>query len=113
MQTILDGYIESPDGSTIDTSVLVANANIRDDADGLITQDDVTAITELQDYFTNTPFNASDFPASIEVYLLSYDNKDNDEALRYFNSSKYLLNKHENFLKAYVFSLVADKYNKK
>ena len=40
--------------------------------------------------------------------LLSYDNKDNDEALRYFNSSKYLLNKHENFLKAYVFSLVAD-----
>ena len=38
--------------------------------------------------------------------LLSYDNKNNDQALKYFNSSKYLLNRHEQFLKKYVFSLV-------
>ena len=40
--------------------------------------------------------------------LLSYDNKDNNRALKYFNSSKYLLDKHDKFLKKYVFSLVAD-----
>ena len=40
--------------------------------------------------------------------LLSYDNKDNNRALEYFNSSKHLLDKHDKFLKKYVFSLVAD-----
>jgi tetratricopeptide (TPR) repeat protein len=40
--------------------------------------------------------------------LLSYDNQNNDRALEYFNSSKNLLNKHDKFLKEYVFSLVVD-----
>ena len=40
--------------------------------------------------------------------ILSYDNQNHDRALKYFNSSKYLLNKHENFLKQYVFSLTLD-----
>ena len=40
--------------------------------------------------------------------LLSYDNQNNKKALKYFNSSKYLLNKHEKFLKKYVFSLIID-----
>ena len=40
--------------------------------------------------------------------LLSYDNQNNDLALKYFNSSKDLLNEHDQFLKKYVFSLVAD-----
>ena len=40
--------------------------------------------------------------------LLSYNNKDNIRALEYFNSSKHLLDKHDKFLKKYVFSLVAD-----
>ena len=40
--------------------------------------------------------------------LLSYDNQNNDLALKYFNSSKNLLNEHDQFLKKYVFSLVAD-----
>ena len=40
--------------------------------------------------------------------LLSYDNFRNKEALKYFNSSKQLLNNHEKFLKEYVFSLVED-----
>ena len=40
--------------------------------------------------------------------LLSYDNQDNDQALKFFNSSKQLLDRHDAFLKEYVFSLVAD-----
>ena len=40
--------------------------------------------------------------------LLSYDKHNNDLALEYFNSSKNLLNEHDQFLKKYVFSLVAD-----
>ena len=38
--------------------------------------------------------------------LLSYDNRKNDEALKFFNSSKSLLNKHNEFLREYLFSLV-------
>ena len=40
--------------------------------------------------------------------LLAYDNQKNKEALKYFNSSKSLTAKHENYLKEYVFSLIAD-----
>ena len=38
--------------------------------------------------------------------LISYDNQNNDKALEFFNSSKFLIKKHDNFLKKYVFSLV-------
>ena len=40
--------------------------------------------------------------------LVSFDNNNNKEALKYFNFSKNLLNKHEKFLEEYVFSLVED-----
>ena len=40
--------------------------------------------------------------------LISYDNNKNKNALKFFNFSKPLLNKHEKFLKEYVFSLVED-----
>ena len=40
--------------------------------------------------------------------LISYDNQNNDKALEFFNSSKFLIKKHDNFLKKYVFSLVLD-----
>ncbi len=40
--------------------------------------------------------------------LISYDNQKNEKALKFFNSSKNLLRKHDSFLKEYVFSLVAD-----
>ena len=40
--------------------------------------------------------------------LISYDNQNNDDALKFFNSSKFLIKKHDNFLKEYVFSLVLD-----
>ena len=38
--------------------------------------------------------------------LLAYDRQNNNEAIKYFNSSKNLVKKHEKFLKQYVFSLV-------
>ena len=38
--------------------------------------------------------------------LLAYDNQNNNEAIKYFNSSKNLIKKHDKFLKKYVFSLV-------
>ena len=38
--------------------------------------------------------------------LLAYDNQNNNEAIKYFDSSKNLIKKHDKFLKKYVFSLV-------
>ncbi len=40
--------------------------------------------------------------------LISYDNQNNDKALKYFNSSKSLINEHDNFLKEFSISLVED-----
>jgi len=45
--------------------------------------------------------------------LLSYDNQKNNLAVKFFNSSKFLIQKHDNFLKAYVFSLILDGQVKK
>ena len=38
--------------------------------------------------------------------LVSATNEKNDEAIKFFNSSKFLINKHDNFLKEYVYSLI-------
>ena len=38
--------------------------------------------------------------------IVAFQNKDNSKALDYFNSSKILLNKHEPYLKRYIYSLV-------
>jgi len=38
--------------------------------------------------------------------LLSYDNQQNDIAIKFFESSKPLIVKHDNYLKKYVFSLI-------
>ena len=38
--------------------------------------------------------------------LVSVTNQKNDDAIIFFNSSKLLMNKHDNFLREYVFSLV-------
>ena len=40
--------------------------------------------------------------------LISYDNQNNDKALEFFKASKFLIQKHDNFLKEYVYSLVLD-----
>ena len=38
--------------------------------------------------------------------LVSVTNQKNEDAIIFFNSSKFLMNKHDNFLREYVFSLV-------
>jgi len=44
--------------------------------------------------------------------IVAFENRDNSKALNFFNTSKILLNKHEPYLKRYVFSLVLeDKVN--
>ncbi|MFL2886590.1 MAG: tetratricopeptide repeat protein [Candidatus Pelagibacter sp.] len=40
--------------------------------------------------------------------LVSSSNQKNDDAIRFFNSSKFLINKHDNFLKEYLYSLILD-----
>tara|TARA_B100000029_G_C17547336_1_gene948902 strand:- start:573 stop:1535 length:963 start_codon:yes stop_codon:yes gene_type:complete len=45
--------------------------------------------------------------------LLSSNNQNNNDALKYFESSKFLIQKHDNFLKEYVYSLVLDGQIKK
>ena len=40
--------------------------------------------------------------------LISFDNQKNNKALEFFESSKYLKKKHNNYLKEYVYSLVLD-----
>ena len=38
--------------------------------------------------------------------LVSSNNQKNDDAIKFFNSSTFLIDKHDNFLREYVFSLV-------
>ena len=46
--------------------------------------------------------------------LLSYDNQNNDDAIKFFNQSKkFLIKKHDKFLKKYVFSIVLNGQIKK
>ena len=45
--------------------------------------------------------------------LISFDNQKNDDAIKFFNSSKFLIKKHDNFLRHYVFSLILDGQVKK
>ncbi len=40
--------------------------------------------------------------------IIAFENKDNSEALEFFNSSKILINKHDPYLKRYIYSLVLE-----
>ena len=40
--------------------------------------------------------------------IVAFENSNNYDALKFFNSSKILLNKHKSFLKRYVYSLVLE-----
>ncbi len=69
---------------------------------------------------TNTYSNTSESNKFNQKYLSDYfsalissKNQNNDDALKFFNSSKFLIKKHDNFLKEYVFSLVLDGQVKK
>ena len=45
--------------------------------------------------------------------VLSANNQNNNKAIKFFNDSKFLIQKHDNFLKEYVFSLVLNGQVKK
>ena len=69
---------------------------------------------------TNTYSNASTTNKFNQKYLSGYfsalissGNQNNEDALKFFKSSKFLIKKHDNFLKEYVFSLVLDGQVKK
>ena len=40
--------------------------------------------------------------------IVAFENKNNSKALNFFNTSRILLNKHEPYLKRYVYSLVLE-----
>ena len=40
--------------------------------------------------------------------IIAFENKDNSDALKFFNASKVLLDKHDTYLKRYTFSLVLE-----
>ncbi len=40
--------------------------------------------------------------------IIAFENKDNSDALKFFNASKVLINKHDAYLKRYTFSLVLE-----
>ena len=40
--------------------------------------------------------------------IVAFENKENSDALKFFNSSKILINKHDPYLKKYVYSLVLE-----
>jgi tetratricopeptide (TPR) repeat protein len=40
--------------------------------------------------------------------IIAFENKDNSDALKFFNASKVLLNKHDAYLKRYAYSLVLE-----
>ncbi|MDC0943522.1 hypothetical protein OAR77_00410 [Candidatus Pelagibacter sp.] len=40
--------------------------------------------------------------------IIAYENENNTEALKFFNASKILINKHDSYLKRYVYSLVLE-----
>ena len=45
--------------------------------------------------------------------IISQSNQDNQESVKFFNSSKILMNEHENYLKEYVFALAVNREVKK
>ncbi len=53
------------------------------------------------------------FLSSYFSALVSFNNQKNNKALEFFESSKYLKKKHDNYLKEYVYSLVLDGQIKK
>ena len=40
--------------------------------------------------------------------IIAYENRNNSDALKFFNSSKVLLNNHDPYLKRYIYSLVLE-----
>ena len=53
----------------------------------------------------NIEFRASELSNYFSA-VVAYGNQDNEKSLKYFKSSRNLLNKHEEYLRQYIFSLV-------
>ena len=61
-------------------------------------------------YSKSTSLNNFD-PNNLSKYfsgIIAFENKDNSTALEFFNSSKILLNKHDTYLRRYIYSLVLE-----
>jgi len=56
---------------------------------------------------TFNDFNSKDL-SNYFSGIVAYENGDNSEALKYFNFSKKLINKHDSYLKRYINSLILD-----
>ena len=58
-------------------------------------------------YSKSTSFNDFDSKNLSKYFsgIVAYENKENSKALDFFNSSKILLNKHDPYLKRYIYSL--------
>ena len=56
---------------------------------------------------TKDQFNSKNFSNYFSA-VIAYDNNKNSEALKFFNLSKNLNNKHKSFLKQHIYSLIID-----
>ena len=61
-------------------------------------------------YSKSTSFNNFNSKSLSKYFsgILAFENKDNSKALEFFNSSKILINKHDPYLKRYIYSLVLE-----
>ena len=61
-------------------------------------------------YSKSTSFNDFNSKTLSKYFsgIIAFENKDNSDALKFFNASKVLLNKHDAYLKRYSFSLVLE-----
>ena len=53
----------------------------------------------------NTEFRVSELSNYFSA-VVAYGNQENEQSLKYFKSSRNLLNKHDEYLRQYIFSLV-------
>jgi len=61
-------------------------------------------------YSKSTSFNDFDSKNLSKYFsgIVAFENKNNSEALKFFNSSKILISKHDPYLKRYIYSLVLE-----
>ena len=55
---------------------------------------------------TNNDLNENELTNYLSA-IISYNNQQNQDSLSYFNSSKALVKKRDNYLRKYIFSFVA------
>ncbi len=63
-----------------------------------------TVYSKSNSYYEFNSRNLSNYFSGI----IAFENRDNSDALKFFSSSKVLLNKHDSYLKRYVYSLVLE-----